>query len=163
MTHLVPQRLGGDQSHLLDDVLVGVEVEGEPGTVLLDDHSRRLLDESTVLALTRPILLAVGSSARGLWLQRWKGKERGKLRLSNVGRPARRRGLMETGGAHRKAACSSHTKCIERDRRAEKNFEHRAIIERYRSARTGLLHCTRGLECRLGRYGVSDPTTRHET
>ena len=44
MTHLVPQQLGGDQSHLLDDVLVGVEVEGEPGVVLLDDHSRRLLD-----------------------------------------------------------------------------------------------------------------------
>ena len=34
----------GDQSHLLDDALVGVEVEGELGVVLLDDHPRRLLD-----------------------------------------------------------------------------------------------------------------------
>ena len=34
----------GDQSHLLDDALVGVEVKVELGVVLLDDHSHRLLD-----------------------------------------------------------------------------------------------------------------------
>ena len=44
MTHLVPQRLGRVQRHLLDDALVGVEVKVELGVVLLDDHSRRLLD-----------------------------------------------------------------------------------------------------------------------
>jgi len=41
---LVPQRLGGNESNLLDDPLVDIEVKGELGVVLLDDESRSLLN-----------------------------------------------------------------------------------------------------------------------
>ncbi len=42
--NLVPQRLGGDESHFLDDTLVGVEVQGELGVVLLNDDPGGLLN-----------------------------------------------------------------------------------------------------------------------
>lgn len=42
--NLVPQRLGGDESHFFDDALVDVEVEGELGVVLLNDDPGGLLD-----------------------------------------------------------------------------------------------------------------------
>ena len=41
---LVPQRLGRDQGDLLNDLLVGVEVKGELGVVLLNDDLGGLLD-----------------------------------------------------------------------------------------------------------------------
>ena len=41
---LVPQRLGRDQGDLLNDFLVGVEVKGELGVVLLNDDLGGLLD-----------------------------------------------------------------------------------------------------------------------
>ena len=41
---LVPQFLGGDDGDLLTYPLVGVEVEGETGVVLLDDDPSGLLD-----------------------------------------------------------------------------------------------------------------------
>ena len=40
----VPQRLGRDQGDLLNDLLVGVEVKGELGVVLLNDDLGGLLD-----------------------------------------------------------------------------------------------------------------------
>jgi len=43
-TDLVSERLGGDEGDLLDDALVGVEVEGELGIVLLNYDPRGLLD-----------------------------------------------------------------------------------------------------------------------
>ena len=42
--YLVAERLGGDDGDLLDDPLVGVEVEGQLGVVLLDDDASCLLD-----------------------------------------------------------------------------------------------------------------------
>ena len=42
--YLVAERLGGDEGDLLNDSLVGVEVEGELGVVLLDDDTSGLLD-----------------------------------------------------------------------------------------------------------------------
>jgi hypothetical protein len=42
--NLVPQALGLDDGDLLADTLVGGEVEGEAGVVLLDDLARGLLD-----------------------------------------------------------------------------------------------------------------------
>ena len=42
--YLVAERLGGDDGDLLDDPLVGVEVEGQLGVVLLDDDTSCLLD-----------------------------------------------------------------------------------------------------------------------
>ena len=42
--YLVAERLGGDDGNLLDDPLVGVEVEGELRVILLDDDSSSLLD-----------------------------------------------------------------------------------------------------------------------
>ena len=42
--NLIPQRLGGDESHFLDDALVGVEVQGELRVVLLNDDPGGLLD-----------------------------------------------------------------------------------------------------------------------
>ena len=41
--YLVAERLGGDDGDLLDDPLVGVEVESELGVVLLDDDPSSLL------------------------------------------------------------------------------------------------------------------------
>ena len=41
--YLVAERLGGDEGDLLDDPLVGVEVESELGVVLLDDDTCGLL------------------------------------------------------------------------------------------------------------------------
>ena len=41
---LVPHPLGGGDGDLVDDALVGVEVEGEAGVVLLDDGPGGLLD-----------------------------------------------------------------------------------------------------------------------
>ena len=41
---LVAERLGGDERDFLNDPLVGVEVEGQLGVVLLNDHPRSLLD-----------------------------------------------------------------------------------------------------------------------
>ena len=41
--NLVAERLGGDECHFLDDPLVGVEVEGQLGVVLLDDDPSSLL------------------------------------------------------------------------------------------------------------------------
>ena len=40
---LVPQRFAGDESDLLDDPLVGVEIEVQSGVVLLDDDPSGLL------------------------------------------------------------------------------------------------------------------------
>jgi hypothetical protein len=40
---LVPERLGGNKSHLLDDSLVDIEVQGQLGVVLLDDDLGGLL------------------------------------------------------------------------------------------------------------------------
>ena len=42
--YLVTERLGGDEGNLLNDPLVGVEVESELGVVLLDDDTSSLLD-----------------------------------------------------------------------------------------------------------------------
>ena len=42
--NLVAKRLGRNECHFLDDPLVGVEVEGQLGVVLLDDHPCCLLD-----------------------------------------------------------------------------------------------------------------------
>ena len=42
--YLVAEGLRGDDGDLLDDPLVGVEVEGQLGVVLLDDHPSCLLD-----------------------------------------------------------------------------------------------------------------------
>ena len=44
LLYLVAERLGGDEGNLLDDPLVGVEVESELGVVLLDDDTCGLLD-----------------------------------------------------------------------------------------------------------------------
>ena len=44
-------RLSGDDRDLLADALVGLEVEGEARVVLLDDHTRRLLDSLSADAL----------------------------------------------------------------------------------------------------------------
>ena len=44
INYLVAERLGGDDSDLLDDPLVGVEVQGQLGVVFLDDDSSSLLD-----------------------------------------------------------------------------------------------------------------------
>ena len=41
--NLVPQRLGGNQSHFLDDALVGVEVQGKLGVIFLNDDPGGLL------------------------------------------------------------------------------------------------------------------------
>ncbi len=40
---LVPERLGGNKSHLLNDALVDIEVQGQLGVVLLDDDLGGLL------------------------------------------------------------------------------------------------------------------------
>ena len=42
--YLVAERLRGDEGNLLNDPLVGVEIEGELGVVLLDDDTSSLLD-----------------------------------------------------------------------------------------------------------------------
>ena len=42
--YLVAEGLRGDDGDLLDDPLVSVEVEGQLGVVLLDDHPSCLLD-----------------------------------------------------------------------------------------------------------------------
>ena len=42
--YLVAERLGGDDGNLLNDPLVGVEVEGELRVVLLNDDTSSLLD-----------------------------------------------------------------------------------------------------------------------
>ena len=42
---LVPERLGGNKSHLLDDALVDIEVQGQLGVVLLDDDLGGLLHD----------------------------------------------------------------------------------------------------------------------
>ena len=42
--YLVAERLRGDEGNLLNDPLVGVEIEGELGVVLLDDDTSCLLD-----------------------------------------------------------------------------------------------------------------------
>ena len=42
--YLVAERLGGNEGNLLDDPLVGVEIEGKLGVVLLDDDPGSLLD-----------------------------------------------------------------------------------------------------------------------
>lgn len=41
---LVPQALGGDRGDLIEEALVGVEVQGETGVVLLNEHPRSTLD-----------------------------------------------------------------------------------------------------------------------
>ena len=43
-SNLVTHALGGGDGDLVDDALVGVEVEGEAGVVLLDDRPGGLLD-----------------------------------------------------------------------------------------------------------------------
>ena len=42
-SNLVAKWLGGDEGDFLDDPLVGVEVKGQLGVVLLNDHPGRLL------------------------------------------------------------------------------------------------------------------------
>merc|ERR550539_2001758 len=42
--NLVAERLGGNEGNLLNDPLVGVEIEGKLGVVLLDDDPGSLLD-----------------------------------------------------------------------------------------------------------------------
>ena len=44
ISHLVPQPLGRDNSDLIADALVGLEVESELGVVALDDDLCRFLD-----------------------------------------------------------------------------------------------------------------------
>jgi hypothetical protein len=54
--NLVSHSLGGDDGHLASHALVDVEVQGQSRVVLLDDHSRGLLDglsTNTLLSLKR--------------------------------------------------------------------------------------------------------------
>ena len=44
LRYLVAERLGGDDGDLLDDPLVGVEVEGQLCVIFLDNYTRCLLD-----------------------------------------------------------------------------------------------------------------------
>ena len=59
--YLVAERLGGDDGNLLNDPLVGVEVEGELRVVLLDDDTSSLLH-------------GLGSDTAHLYLL-WKGSQ----------------------------------------------------------------------------------------
>lgn len=58
---LVAHALGGDLSHLVDDALVGVEVHGQAGVVLLDDDSGRLFHGLG----THTLLVGGGDRRRG--------------------------------------------------------------------------------------------------